>query len=119
MQKTNLKRELGLFETTIIGVGIIIGAGIYVLIGKAVGLTGPSVWISFVIAGIVAALTGLSYAELSSMFPRDSSEYYYVKKAFKREPLAFLTGWMAIIGGVIAAYLVYYSRYKTVRDTFF
>ena len=66
MSDTDLKRGLGLFETTIIGVGVIIGAGIYVLIGKAVGLTGPSVWISFIIAGILAALTGLSYAELSS-----------------------------------------------------
>jgi len=103
MSNTDLKRGLGLFETTIIGVGVIIGAGIYVLIGKATGMTGPSVWISFVIAAILAALTGLSYAELSSMFPKDSSEYLYVKKAFKWESLAFLTGWICIITGAIAA----------------
>ncbi|UCD04081.1 MAG: amino acid permease [Candidatus Woesearchaeota archaeon] len=103
MSKTDLKRGLGLLETTVIGVGITIGAGIYVLIGKAVGLTGPSVWISFVVAGILAALTGLSYAELSSMYPKDSSEYLYIKKAFKWESLAFLTGWICILTGAIGA----------------
>lgn len=102
MSKTNLKRRLGLFETTVIGIGIIVGAGIYVLLGKAAGVTGPSVWLSFIIAAILAAFTGLSYAELTSMYPRDSSEYLYVKKAFKSEPLAFLTGWICILTGILA-----------------
>ena len=99
---SSLKRSLGLFETTIIGVGIIIGAGIYVLIGKAAGLTGPSVWLSFIIAAILAAFTGLGYAELASMFPKDASEYYYVKRAFSSEPVAFLTGWVCILTGILA-----------------
>lgn len=108
-----LKRGLGLFGTTIIGVGTIVGAGIYVLLGKAVGLTGPSAWLSFIIAAILALFTGLSYAELSSMFAKDASEYYYVKKAFKSKALAFLTGWICILEGILgsAAVAIGFSGY--------
>jgi len=65
-----LKRELGLLEVTLSGVGSILGAGIYVLIGKAAGLAGNSVWMSFLLAAVAAALTASSYMELSSMYPR-------------------------------------------------
>ena len=98
----HLKKELGLFTTTFYGIGIILGAGIYVLVGKAAGLAGNSVWISFLIAALIAAFTGLSYAELSSMFPRDSGEYYYAMRSFGKK-IAFVTGYMVIVTGVIAA----------------
>jgi APA family basic amino acid/polyamine antiporter len=96
-----LKRELGLFEATLCGVGIILGAGIYALVGKAAGLGGNAVWISFLIASLIAVFTGLSYAELSSMFPKAGAEYVYIRKAFGKR-LAFLIGWLIITGGVIA-----------------
>ncbi len=96
-----LRRVLGLFELTMIGVGIILGAGIYVLIGKAAGIAGNGVWISFFIAALVAAFTGLSYAELSSMFPKAGAEYEYVKESFGRD-LGWFTGWFLIFAGVIA-----------------
>ncbi|MFH1682906.1 MAG: amino acid permease [Candidatus Woesearchaeota archaeon] len=101
-QHIGLKKELGLFTTTVYGVGIILGAGIYVLVGKAAGVAGNSVWISFLIAALVAAFTGLSYAELSSMFSRDSGEYYYALKSFGRR-IAFVIGYLVIATGVIAA----------------
>ncbi|MFC2143674.1 APC family permease, partial [Candidatus Aenigmatarchaeota archaeon] len=101
-EKIKLKRELGLFETTLAGIGIILGAGIYVLVGKAAGLTGTSVWMSFFFASLVAAFTGLSYAELSSLFPRAGAEYVYTKKAFGRT-LAFLVGWAIILSGIFAS----------------
>lgn len=101
-----LQRGLGLFETTVIGVGTIVGAGIYVLLGKVVELTGPSAWLSFIIAAILALFTGLSYAELTSMFAKDSSEYYYVRQAFNSKTLAFLTGWLCIIAGIIGIAVV-------------
>ena len=81
-KQARLHRVLGLFETTLSGIGIIFGAGIYVLIGKAAGIAGVNVWLSFLLAAIVAALTGLSYAELSSMYPKASAEYEYSKNAF-------------------------------------
>lgn len=98
---THLKRTLGLFEVTFYGVGIILGAGIYALIGKGAGLAGNAVWAAFAIGAAIAAFTGLSYAELSSMFPKAGGEYVFAEKAFNKR-LAFLVGWMIIAGGVIA-----------------
>jgi len=97
-----LKRELGLWSTTLCGVGIILGAGIYALVGKAAGIAGDAVWLSFLIASIVASLTGLSYAELSSRFPKAGAEYDYTKNAFGKR-IAFIVGWLIFIGGSIAA----------------
>jgi APA family basic amino acid/polyamine antiporter len=101
-QKAELKRVLGLFEVTLSGIGIILGAGIYALIGEAAGLAGNAVWISFAISALVALLTGMSYAELSSMFPKASAEYEYTAQAFSRRP-GFVVGWMIIFSGVIGA----------------
>ena len=97
-----LKRSLGLLEAMICGVGIILGAGIYALIGKAAGMAGNAVWISFVIAAIVAGLSGLSYAELSSIFPKAGAEYEYTRNAFGKR-IAFIVGWMIAFSGIIAA----------------
>jgi len=101
-QKIALKRELGLLEVTLSGVGIILGAGIYALIGKAAGLAGNSIWISFALSALIAVFTGLSYAELSSMFPKASAEYEYVTNAFSKK-LAFIIGWLIIWSGVFGA----------------
>lgn len=98
----SLRREIGLFEVTMWGVGIILGAGIYVLVGEAAGIAGNSVWLSFILGAAIASLTGLSYAELSSMFPREAAEYIYVKTACKCEILAFTTGWLIILTGMIS-----------------
>src|SRR3989338_3423078 len=79
-----LKRTLGYWGATIDGVGVILCAGIYALIGVAAGVAGPALWISFVLAAIIAILTGLSYAELASIFKSDAGEYDYLRKAFNR-----------------------------------
>ena len=76
------------------GVGLILGAGIYVLIGDVAAIAGNAMWISFVIAAVIAAFTGLSYAELSSMFPKSAAEYVFVKNAFKSNIWAFISGWL-------------------------
>ena len=77
-----LKKELNLLEITLVGIGNILGAGIYVLMGKAAGLAGNMVWFSFLFAGATAALSALSYMELASMYPRSGAEYEFVKRAF-------------------------------------
>ncbi len=97
-----LRRDLGLFEATIAGVGIIVGAGIYVLIGAASGLAGNAVWVSFLIAAFVAFLTGLSYAELSSIYAEDSGEYSYVEHTFGKK-YAFIVGYLVMFAGITAA----------------
>jgi len=98
-----MRPKIGLFAVTSWGVGIILGAGIYVLVGEAAGVAGNSVWLSFIIGAMVASLTGLSYAELSSVFPKDAAEYVYVKIACGCEILSFMVGWLTILTGIIAA----------------
>ena len=102
MQKPTLKRELSLFHVTTIGVGLILGAGIYVLLGEASGYAGNSVWLSFLISAVVALFTGFSYAELSSMFPKDSAEYVYTEQSFGKM-LAFFVGYFVILATIISA----------------
>jgi len=97
-----LKRSLSLFEATLYGVGIILGAGIYVLLGAGAGIAGNAIWISFIIAAIIAAFTGLSYAELSSRYPKDAAEYVYTKKAFKKPTLAFLIEWVMVFTVIVS-----------------
>jgi APA family basic amino acid/polyamine antiporter len=71
-----LRRHIGFFQATMYGVGLTLGAGIFVLIGDVAAIAGNAMWISFIIAAVIAAFTGLSYAELSSMFPRNAAEYF-------------------------------------------
>lgn len=97
-----MKRELGLLQVTPSGTGIILGAGIYVLIGEATALAGNAVWLSFAFAALIAVFTGLSYAELSSMFPTAGAEYDYVAHAFHHR-LAFIIGITVILSGVVGA----------------
>jgi len=94
---------MGLFHLTMYGVGLILGAGIYVLIGEAVGFAGNSVWISFLLGTIVAIFAGLSYAELTALFPKAAAEYTFVKHAFKNNFIAFIIGWLTAITSMITA----------------
>jgi APA family basic amino acid/polyamine antiporter len=97
-----LRRELGLVAVTLSGIGIILGAGIYALIGTAAGNAGNAVWLSFVISAGVALCTAMSYAELASMFPRSAAEYEYTARSLG--PLiAFVIGWLIIFSGVVGA----------------
>ncbi len=98
---SELKRHMGLFQLTMYGVGLTLGAGIYVLIGEAAGFTGNSMWISFGLGAIVAIFAGLSYAELTTLFPRAAAEYVFVKNAFKSEFIGFLVGWLTVITSMI------------------
>ena len=100
--KIPLKRELGLLEVTLSGVGIILGAGIYALIGEGAGMAGNALWLSFTISAAIAVFTGLSYAELSAMFPRAGAEYEYVKRGVGKRT-AFVIGWLIILSGIIGA----------------
>lgn len=84
------------------GIGIILGAGIYALMGEAAPLAGNALWLSFIISSVVAAFTALSYGELSSMFPSAAAEYEYVKNAIGRR-VAFVIGWLIILSAVISS----------------
>jgi APA family basic amino acid/polyamine antiporter len=96
-----LRRSLGLFETTMGGVGIILGAGIYALVGVVAGKAGNAMWVSFLIAGAMAATIGLCYAEMASAFPRAAADYDYTRRAFGPRA-AFVIGWLIVIGNLVA-----------------
>jgi APA family basic amino acid/polyamine antiporter len=101
-ERTELRRSLGLLETTLGGVGIILGAGIYVLVGEVAGKSGNALWVSFLMAGGMAAVIALSYAELASAFPRAGADYEYTRRALGLRP-AFVVGWLIVIGDLVAA----------------
>jgi APA family basic amino acid/polyamine antiporter len=98
-----LKRELGLLNTTLYGIGVILGAGIYALIAVGAGMAGNMLWLAFLVSAVIAIFTSLSYAELSSMFSKEAAEYNYSRKAFGKEWLSFSVGWVLAIGTVVAA----------------
>ena len=98
-----LRRKVGLLGLTAYGVGMILGAGIYALIGSAAGIAGNSVWISFLLGAFISSFTGLSYAELSSTIPKAAAEYSYAKEVFKGELAPFLIGWIIIFTEVVSA----------------
>jgi basic amino acid/polyamine antiporter, APA family len=92
----SLKRVFSLATLTIYGVGDILGAGIYAVIGKIAGLSGAFVWASFLVAALVAALTALSYAELGGRLPLSGGVAYFVHAAFRLEWLSVLVGWLML-----------------------
>jgi len=100
--KPNLKRTLSLSAMVFYGLGTIIGAGIYVLIGEIVGAAGAWAPLSFVIAAVIASFTGLSYAELVGRYPRSAGEAVYVNEAFKQPWLTQLVGWSVVLTGLVS-----------------
>ena len=89
-----LKRVFGLTTLVIYGVGDILGAGIYAVVGKIAGESGTLVWLAFLVAMVVAALTAFSYAELGSRLPKSGGVAYFIHIAFQREWLSMLIGWL-------------------------
>ncbi len=110
---TELKRCLKLHEIVIYSVGLILGAGIYVLIGSAAGMAGNMLWLSFLLAALVASFTAVSYAELSAMYPEAAAEYIYARSAFSWRGWAWMLGFVAITIGftTASAVAVGFARY--------
>jgi APA family basic amino acid/polyamine antiporter len=97
-------RELGLLEATTLGVGAMIGAGIFILSGMAAGIAGPAATISYVLCGLMTLFTALSYSELSSSIPLAGGGYTFVHQGIGGY-IAFLCGWALIFGSVVACAL--------------
>jgi APA family basic amino acid/polyamine antiporter len=101
-EKKSLHRSLGAFQLTMLGIGGIIGTGIFVLTAEAAQKAGPGMMISFVIAGFVCAVAALCYSELSSMVPVSGSAYTYTY-AVMGELLAWMVGWALVLEYAVAA----------------
>jgi APA family basic amino acid/polyamine antiporter len=91
-----LKRAVGLLDLTALGIGAIIGTGIFVILGEAIGDSGPAIILSFVLAGVTCAFSALSYAELASTIPVSGSAYTY-GYATMGELVAWIIGWDLIL----------------------
>jgi basic amino acid/polyamine antiporter, APA family len=91
-QKKSLKRQLGPIQLTLLGIGAVIGTGIFVLTAEAGQKAGPGMMIAFVIAAIVCGLAALAYAELASMLPVSGSAYTYTYGVLG-EFVAWIVGW--------------------------
>ncbi|MBN1224094.1 MAG: amino acid permease [Candidatus Aminicenantes bacterium] len=99
-----LSRDLGLFSVTMIGVGAMIGAGIFVLTGIAAGVAGPAILVAFLLNGIVALFTASAYAELGGSIPEAGGGYLWVKTSLP-QPSGFLSGWMSWMAHSVACAL--------------
>ena len=96
-----LKRTLGVGQCIFFGVGSILGAGIYTIVGKVAGWSGNLLWLSFLLASVTALLTAFSYAELSAAFPKAGGEYEYTKRAFGKS-FGIITGAIISMNGIIS-----------------
>ena len=101
-EKRRLKRVLGFWALVAFGVGDILGAGIYVLIGEIAGIAGHASWVAFGVALIVAGLTALSYAELGSRFPKSGGEAQFCQQGLGSPGLALMTGWLVLSSGIVS-----------------
>ena len=101
-EKKSLPRTLGAFQLTMLGVGAIIGTGIFVLTAEAAQKAGPGMMISFIIAGVVCAVAALCYAEMASMVPVSGSAYTY-SYAVMGELMAWMVGWALVLEYAVAA----------------
>lgn len=96
----SLKRNVGLVALSLYGIGDILGAGIYGLIGKAAAQMGNGIWLAFLASMVVAMFSGLSYAAVGSRFPRAAGAAYVTQKAFNRSWLTYLVGLSALASGL-------------------
>jgi APA family basic amino acid/polyamine antiporter len=101
-EKKSLKRSLGAFQLTLLGIGAVIGTGIFVLTATAAQKAGPGMMISFMVAGAVCAVAALCYSELASMVPVAGSAYTY-SYAVMGEMMAWLVGWALILEYALGA----------------
>src|SRR3954452_3118436 len=91
-----LRRAVGALDLTALGLGAIIGTGIFVIVGEAIGKTGPSIILSFVLAGVTCVFSALSYSELASTIPVSGSAYTYGYCTLG-ELLGWIIGWDLVI----------------------
>ena len=116
-----LRRAIGLFDLTALGLGAVIGTGIFVILGEAIGDSGPAIVLSFVLAAVTCAFSALSYSELASSIPVSGSAYTYAY-ATLGELLAWIIGWDLILeyGVSVAAVAVGWGQYlNSLLDTLF
>lgn len=102
MEKNQLKRSLPLYLLVFYGVGTIVGAGIYVLIGVVAQKAGHQLPLAFLLAALIAGITAFTYAELSGRYPTAAGEAIFAQKAFNRRSLTQIIGWLVAFVGIVS-----------------
>ena len=105
MSERELRRSLTLPWLVFYGMGVTVGAGIFALVGEVLGLSGDHALYAFLVAGLVAGITGFSYVLLASVYPRAAGEAVFVKHGMGPLP-ARLTGYMVIAVGITSAAVI-------------
>ncbi len=103
-EKSKFARRLGLIGATNIGLGAMLGGGIYVISGTAAGMIGPALVFAYCATGLITVFTAINYAELASSIPKQGGGYTFAHDTFGGFP-GFLTGWFLLIGNIIACAL--------------
>lgn len=111
-----LRRTFGVFQLTMISVGATLGTGILVILGEAVPIAGPAVWLAFVLAGITALLSAVSYAEMAGMVPVSGSSYSY-SYATLGEGVAWVCGWCLVLEYAVSVAAVAVGAADYVNET--
>lgn len=106
-----LKREVSLTMLIFYGLGNILGAGIYVLIGEVAGISGVYMPLSFIIACVVVLFTALAYAELSSRYPVSAGEAVYIYEGFGSDRLSIMIGIMIAFSGLLSSATIIHGFY--------
>ena len=100
---TSLKRAIGPGQMMLYGVGSMMGAGIYGLVGKAAGVLGSAMWMAFLVAMAAALLTGLSYASIASRYPKAAGAAYATHRAYGRPWLSYVVGLAVVASGIASS----------------
>ena len=104
MSEIHLEKSIGCFSASMLGVGAMVGAGIFVLSGIAAGHAGPAVIVAFIFNAVIALAIGACYAELGSAMPRAGGSYFWVKQAMGRG-VGFAVGWISLYANAVASAL--------------
>ncbi len=94
-------RRLGLIGATNIGLGAMLGGGIYVISGEAAGIIGPALVFAYLVTGLITVFTAINYSELAASIPKQGGGYSFAQDTFGGFP-GFLTGWFLFIGNILA-----------------
>jgi APA family basic amino acid/polyamine antiporter len=100
-----LQKTLGLFDAMAIGIGAIVGAGIFVVTGIAAGLAGPALLLSLLISASISAFTAISFAQLAAFIPKEGGGYEFAHELVS--PFAgFIAGWIWLLANVVIGVVV-------------
>ena len=116
MAGTELKRRIGLFALTLYGLGTTIGAGIYALVGELAAISGYLSPLAFLLASIMASMTALSFAELSSRFPKAAGAALYIQNGFSSISLARVVGLIVALAGMVSSAALINAFYNHLNE---